>query len=205
VLRLRSLVMNGGLIDTSGPGTTNGGTIRLMDQPNVRIEARSTATQMPVIRGPGTLVLEGRPEIGVHKGPLPIDLRIETAVLVTAGQGLEKSGDGVAQFALAKSYSGTTDVEGGTLLIDGVLNVPITVHAAATLGGSGATGAIRLDAARHSPPSYAARPPARATINCASRGPCRCPTRRSQSRSARASRCRRTRGSRSSTTTAPMR
>jgi autotransporter-associated beta strand protein len=140
-LKVRSLVMNGGVIETGGTGT-QGSLVRLRNVTDVRLEATSTATQTPIIRGTGRLVLDGSPDVIVNKGPQPIDLKIDVGIIATTGQGLTKSGAGVAQFTFNNQYPGPTNVAGGTLLIDGSQPASVMNLLGGTLGGTGLVGAI---------------------------------------------------------------
>ena len=139
-LSVRALGMNGGVLDLGLPGTS-GGAIRLKNVTDVRLDITSTATQTPIVRGTGRLVLDGSPDMAVHDGPLPIDLRIEAAIVSSTSQGLTKSGPGVAQLVANNTYSGPTFVSGGTLLIDATQ--PSTINlTGGRLGGTGRAGPI---------------------------------------------------------------
>jgi autotransporter-associated beta strand protein len=141
ILSVRALAMNGGTIDTE-QSTSGSGELRMRNVPNVRIETTPTATQRPIISGAGKLVLDGSPDLVVNNGPQPIDLEIQTAIVSGTGQGLRKTGPGVARFTSINTYAGPTNVEGGTLLVNGSQAASTINVRAGTLGGNGLAGPI---------------------------------------------------------------
>ena len=63
--------------------------------------------------------------------------------VIDGAHGLQKTGPGTADLSAANSYTGTTTVGAGTLLIDGTqASSAVIVDAGATLGGVGTVGAI---------------------------------------------------------------
>ena len=84
----------------------------------------------------------------VADGPAPIDLLL-TGGNDTAGKSLTKAGAGVLALGPGgRSYTGSTVVSNGTLLVNntnfvsGVGNAPLSVYAGATLGGTGYLGGV---------------------------------------------------------------
>jgi autotransporter-associated beta strand protein len=59
-----------------------------------------------------------------------------------SGFGLTKAGTGTLVLAAANTYTGTTTISGGTLLVNGSVAGPVSVKSGGTLGGSGTTGAV---------------------------------------------------------------
>ena len=67
----------------------------------------------------------------------------DTITAVISGSGaLDKIGYGTLILAGANTYSGSTDVEAGTLALRGSLDSTVTVELGATLGGTGTVGGI---------------------------------------------------------------
>jgi autotransporter-associated beta strand protein len=61
-------------------------------------------------------------------------------------RGLNKSGTGTVTLEAANTYNGDTTIEGGTLIVNGSLQSPLTtVSRGATLGGSGSLQGVLLD------------------------------------------------------------
>jgi autotransporter-associated beta strand protein len=65
---------------------------------------------------------------------------------VISGTGsLTKAGTGTLTLAGNNTYTGTTTVDGGTLLVNGSIVSPVTVNAGGTLGGNGQHGHVTLN------------------------------------------------------------
>ena len=81
----------------------------------------------------------------VERGTAATDLRIETVLRnhpTNNNPGnLVKAGDGILELAANNTYTGTTTVSAGTLLLSGALGATaVTVQGGATIGGSGTLG-----------------------------------------------------------------
>lgn len=73
--------------------------------------------------------------------------KVDTDPMVISGAGgLRKAGSGILDIQTAQTYTGTTAVDAGTLLVNGSLHADSTVTVAdgATLGGSGSMGDVLL-------------------------------------------------------------
>jgi autotransporter-associated beta strand protein len=72
--------------------------------------------------------------------------------VLSGSNGLTTQGTGVVELSGANTYTGTTTVSAGTLLVDGTqAGSPVTVNSGATLGGSGTVGSITTNSATVSP------------------------------------------------------
>jgi trimeric autotransporter adhesin len=77
--------------------------------------------------------------------------------VISGSAGLSKSGPGVLNLTAANSYTGTTAITGGVLLVDGAQGgSPVSVALTATLGGNGTVGAITANGGTVSPGDSAA-------------------------------------------------
>ena len=115
----------------------------------------------------GSLTLAGTtPSInvtGTHTISAPVALAANTTATVNSssslsvsgvisgsGFGLTKSGSGTLELAATNTYTGTTDVNAGTLLINGALaGGAVNVALPATLGGSGTIGGATTISGTH--------------------------------------------------------
>jgi autotransporter-associated beta strand protein len=90
--------------------------------------------------------------ITVDNGSARIDGKISGSLSGTGG--LRKDGYGTLQLTASNTYSGTTSVQMGTLLVDGSLNPTsqVTVSASATLGGTGTVGQVLVYSGGHIAP-----------------------------------------------------
>ncbi|MBN8458866.1 MAG: cadherin domain-containing protein [Verrucomicrobia bacterium] len=89
----------------------------------------------------------------VADGPLAVDFSVEVPVTQSGGtSSLTKSGMGTMRMTAANTYTGTTSVSAGTLLVNGSLSTgAVTVAAAATFGGSGTVGGAIANSGTVSP------------------------------------------------------
>ncbi|MFD0893892.1 tandem-95 repeat protein [Luteolibacter ambystomatis] len=101
----------------------NGGTIKLA----ANIPALSTRVQFMLGTGGGVIDTNGF--------ATSLDLPL------TGVSGFTKSGAGMLSLTAANTYTGATNVSGGSLVVNGSLSIgAVTVQSGATLGGSGAIG-----------------------------------------------------------------
>ncbi len=67
----------------------------------------------------------------------------------TAGKGgvvIDAASGGMVEFSAHNTYTGTTEVKGGTLLVDGsIAKSAVTVDSGGTIGGTGTAGAVTVD------------------------------------------------------------
>jgi autotransporter-associated beta strand protein len=88
-------------------------------------------------------------------GAVSVDNSAATLVLggvITGSVGLSKNGPGTLDLTAANSYTGTTAINGGTLLVDGVqASSPVVAGSVTTLGGVGTVASITTGGATLSP------------------------------------------------------
>ena len=93
------------------------------------IDVGGTVSDISVIGGEGNFILNGS--------------LLNTGIGV---RGLRKDGTGKATMQAANTYNGDTTITGGTLIVNGSLQSPLTtVSAGATLGGSGSLQGVLLN------------------------------------------------------------
>ena len=93
------------------------------------LDVGGTVSDISVIGGAGDFILNGS--------------LLNTGVGV---RGLRKDGTGTATLQAANTYNGDTTITGGTLIVNGSLQSPLTtVSAGATLGGSGSLQGVLLN------------------------------------------------------------
>jgi T5SS/PEP-CTERM-associated repeat protein/autotransporter-associated beta strand protein len=82
----------------------------------------------------------------VNNGSAIIDARL-SGTLSGAGGGLKKTGDGTLELTANSSYTGSTIISAGTLLVNGSIAAasPVTVQQGSTLGGGGSVGAVTVE------------------------------------------------------------
>ena len=139
-----TLVVNGlvGAVRNSGGLTKNGLGTLLLTYAN-------TYTGGTTVHG-GTLAIGGAGLLGggTYAGTIALDLGCTLACgssaaqtlggIISGGGGLTQNGPGTLTLTGANTFSGTLAVNSGTLLLNGSLaTCPVTVAAAATLGGTG--------------------------------------------------------------------
>lgn len=145
-----ALVVNGGTITISGKlaaGSLSmvGGTINGAGQ--LALSGDIQATSAPA--GPATIAspvrLSASPTVTVTPGSSP-ELSITGAISETgASRSLTKVGTGTMVMSASKTYTGTTTVSAGTLLVaNGSQTGAFSVAQNATLGGSGTLGATTV-------------------------------------------------------------
>jgi autotransporter-associated beta strand protein len=102
-----------------------------------------TATAAPSVAGiSGLLDLGGATRVvDVADGSAAVDLLIGAQI---SNGGLTKRGAGTLRLTANNTFSGPTTIEGGTLLVDGVLASAINVGPGSTLAGSGSGGPVTV-------------------------------------------------------------
>ncbi len=165
--RVTELNINGGLLDNTATGdqgwgiaiNLNGGTL----QSNGGVSSTTTGSLFSLgggssvnsLASPDTSVIAGRVNLrqgnlvfNVENGAAPIDLDVSAAITQAAGgYGITLTGDGTMRLTGTTSYTGPTNVQGGTLLMSGNHSAstgPVTVQSGATLGGTGVIGGATL-------------------------------------------------------------
>jgi autotransporter-associated beta strand protein len=152
--RIGSLTMNEatatiteGTLTTAGLSMT-GATLQLVDDGAlfldvVAVAATSTPGRTSVIGGNGIVSLNGAQRtFVVADGPEAIDLRIDAGIRGTGAEGLTKTQPGVALITGRNEYDGNTAINGGTLIVTGLIQASVSVANNATLAGTGAVGDI---------------------------------------------------------------
>jgi autotransporter-associated beta strand protein len=150
-LTTTNLTMQDGLVNTANGSVTvtnlnmTGGTITLAGAAGTLnlagdVVATSSATpQTAEIGGAGSVQLGGVSRAfnvadGAPANPF-IDLQIDAAIAGTGSEGIFKTGAGVMDLAAVNTYTGTSEIDAGTLLVDGRTG---DVHLnGGTLGGNG--------------------------------------------------------------------
>lgn len=88
--------------------------------------------------------LEGEEQAAVALGEQTLtieqDENTEFAGVIEGMGGIVKEGDGILNLSGDSTYTGPTDVNGGTLAVNGTIVSDVTVNAGGTLGGNGTTG-----------------------------------------------------------------
>ena len=163
---IEALTINGGsvIVDSTSTLTTSavtliGGVLNIGAGSALRltnnIHATSTATEVATINGSGTIQLNGATRaFNVENGPQAIDLRVDANIAGSGSEGIAKTSPGVAMLNGNGTYTGQTNVGGGTLFINGTLNPTAFVlgsSSTATIGGIGNVGSIAIGAGRLAP------------------------------------------------------
>lgn len=88
--------------------------------------------------------LEGEEEATVELGEQTLTVEQEEdtqfAGAITGLGGIVKDGEGILNLTGDSTYTGPTDINGGTLAVNGSIVSPVTVNAGGTLGGNGSLG-----------------------------------------------------------------
>ncbi len=118
----------------------------------VDISGANASTSVGSVSGAGDVVLGAAT---LQEGNLGLDDTI-SGVVSGNGGGLEKTGTGILTLTANNSYTGTTQVSQGALLVNGDQSAAsglTTVNSGATLGGSGTLGgAVTVDSGGHLAP-----------------------------------------------------
>ncbi len=115
--------------DTSGGRRLINNSASLTIQFDGTLDIGSTVADVNTIGGSGDFLFKGS--------------LLNTASVL---RGLNKSGTGTVTLEAANTYNGDTTIAGGTLIVNGSLQSPLTtVSAGATLGGSGSLQGVLLD------------------------------------------------------------
>ena len=163
----QALVINGGTVNITsattsdgaqytenvrftGGGTVMGHPMRLGDTVGnggtMSVSGSAAAMIQTDIRMIGATGKSGTFDIG-STGGSGADLTVSGVIsdYSVAGLPLIKTGIGTLRLTAANTYTGTTTVNAGTLLVNGSVASPVTVKANATLGGTGrANGAVNI-------------------------------------------------------------
>ena len=166
VLQNTSLVVDGGTVDRTSkfvtlPNVTlrNGATLTGANGVNANFQSYNLLGTVTVSGASGsTIATTGASFTGIHLGgnitfdvgatsPLTISAPLINKVNGTGSGLLTKTGSGVLTLAGNNSYTGTTAVQQGTLLVNGVHTGGglITVSSGATLGGGGQVGDVEIE------------------------------------------------------------
>ena len=119
-------LMNGGSV---------GGTIVLADNISVTTEAEGSTFNAAVINGGYTITFDGADDLTVGG-------------VISGDGGIIKDGEGTLTLSGAQSYTGTTVVKGGKLVVEGTLadDSAISVEGDATIGGNVDTTQVGIEA-----------------------------------------------------------
>ena len=133
-MRADSTLQVGGISATIGTLTTNGGTTDLIE--NVAYTAGTLTISQSTDGTWDTLFQDGTPTGTIYENE---------AGSVGGALNLIKAGAGVATMTLANTYTGTTDVIGGTLIVSGSISGSSLTSASTggTLGGTGTVGSLK--------------------------------------------------------------
>ena len=142
------LTMTGGTLGgtSAGDGTNGANGAFSFDDGGTAVTATSDAAGNPATINVARIGIQTNSTLNVTRGTsanltaaMP-DLMVSTALVkFGANENLTKTGNGIAVFGGANTYTGTTTVSAGTLRVNGSSTGTgaITVAAAGTLGGSG--------------------------------------------------------------------
>ena len=130
-------LVNGGTLSTTGANDANG-TFQLRGDVTVSGNTTSTIAAALGLRGDsGTRIFD------VADGAAGTDLLVSSSIVNGAGgitSGLTKTGAGRMVLSGQNTYTGTTEINAGSLIINGSVGGDVVVAAGATLGGSGVLG-----------------------------------------------------------------
>ncbi|MFO1492349.1 MAG: autotransporter-associated beta strand repeat-containing protein [Kiritimatiellia bacterium] len=178
VLQNTSLIVDGGTVDRTArfvtlPNVTlrNGATLTGANGVNANFQSYNLLGTVTVSGSSGSVITTtGASFTGIHLGgnitfdvgassPLTVTAPLINKVNGTGAGNLAKTGAGVMTLAGANTYTGSTAVQDGALLVNGVHTGGglITVSATATLGGGGQVGAVDFFTAGTLAPGDAAR------------------------------------------------
>jgi fibronectin-binding autotransporter adhesin len=128
---------NGGTLSTTGANDANG-TFQLRGDVTVSGNTTSTiAASLGLRDDSGTRIFD------VADGTAGIDLLVSSFIANGGGgitSGLTKTGAGRMVLSGQNTYTGTTEINAGSLIINGSVGGDVVVAAGATLGGSGVLG-----------------------------------------------------------------
>jgi autotransporter-associated beta strand protein len=147
-LTMASLTMEGGVVDVAFglPTLIVSGDVTATS--TAAGPARIFSTRPPAVPGqwtPGMLKLPSATnDFTVADGPQPVDFIIDLRIVgANTGESLRKLGPGVAQLTAVNTYTGATQILGGTLQVNGTQGAStVSVDTQAVLEGTGTVGAI---------------------------------------------------------------
>ncbi len=137
-----------GMLILAGANTYAGGTF--LDEGTLGIDSNGALGAGALAMQPGTTLQFEADELTLPNAIVlnadpTIDTQSNTDTIsgVISGSGsLDKIGSGTLILTAANTYTGPTDVQGGTLAVRGSLDSIVTVESGATLGGTGTVGGI---------------------------------------------------------------
>jgi outer membrane autotransporter protein len=135
-----------GVLTVTGANTYTGGTTvtegTLAIGTGAALGSGSVTLDGAALRTDAALVLGNALTLGAGGGTVDTNGHDATLAGTIAGAGgLTKRGAGALTLTGANTYSGTTTIEAGTLIVDGSLASPVMVSSGTTLAGTGTLGA----------------------------------------------------------------
>jgi fibronectin-binding autotransporter adhesin len=143
----------GGLYDFTGTTLINGGSVRFTGQldEDAEINLQSGTLDLSQIQGGAQTIgeLAGASGGGIALGASQLTVSQDTntvfAGTISGTGGLVKEGSGTLNLTGTNTYTGNTEVSGGTLKVNGALpNSTVIVETGGTLGGNGILGALQM-------------------------------------------------------------
>ena len=139
--RALSWTLNGGTVSSRGDASPGfWGNIMLYDSQAVTVGGAAVSTiSSHVMLGAGS-------EFAVGAGStLNVTGTVSNSVWATGNGSFIKTGDGTMTLTATNNYTGATEVNQGTLIVNGNISTSVTsVATGATLGGSGTVGALTI-------------------------------------------------------------
>lgn len=139
--RALSWTLNGGTVSSRGDASPGfWGNIMLYDGQAVTVGGAAVSTiSSHVMLGAGS-------EFAVGAGStLNVTGTVSNSVWATGNGSFIKTGDGTMTLTATNNYTGATEVNQGTLIVNGNISTSVTsVATGATLGGSGTVGALTI-------------------------------------------------------------
>jgi fibronectin-binding autotransporter adhesin len=145
-----TLIANGGLGGALGGGISfsdnaTGGTAQVKLHGNGELYIGSSAAGVTIgsLEGDGNVFVEDK-TLTVGSNNLSTTFVGVIQEIIATGGSLTKIGTGTLTLGGANTYTGSTTVNNGALIVNGSVNTPVTVNGG-TLGGSGTTGSVTVN------------------------------------------------------------